>query len=74
MPRSVLNEDAVNIIVLYILKIFKFVNFYVVLFPAARHRRTSSKNLISSISSDTLRESASIKLILNHTKIVLHVK
>ncbi|MCZ9852151.1 hypothetical protein OFQ45_01310 [Brachyspira hyodysenteriae] len=31
------------------------------------------KEPISSINSDTLRESASVKLVLNHTKIVLHV-
>ena len=55
-------------------KNFRVCHFFSQLFPAAYALRTSSKLLISSINSDTLRESANIKLVLNHTKIVSHVR
>ena len=39
-----------------------------------RSQADFAKNLISSIKSDTLRESSSIKLVLNNTNFILHVR
>ena len=50
----------------FLLKIFNFVNFLLFFFPP-------QKEPISSIDSDTLRESARIELVLNNTNFILHV-